>query len=63
MPGINPYAYMQQVAGRLPFLTERLEIEILLDEVEYLYEAIEPELQGPATQLIEQLRKRLEAVS
>jgi hypothetical protein len=63
MPGINPYVYMQQVAGRLPFLTERREIEILLDEVEYLYEAIEPELQGPATQLIEQLRKRLEAAS
>ena len=63
MPGINPYAYLQQVAGRLPHLTERREIETLLDEVEYLYEAIEPELQEPATQLIEQLRKRLETVS
>jgi len=61
MPGVNPYAYMQQVAGRLTQLTERREIETLLDEVEYLYEVIDPELQESADQLIAQLRSRLEA--
>ena len=61
MPGVNPYAYMQQVAGRLTQLTERSEIETLLDEVEYLYEVIDPELQESADQLIAQLRSRLEA--
>ena len=63
MPGVNPYAYMQQVAGRLTQLTDRNEIETLLDEVEYLYEVIDPELQGSADQLIAQLRSRLEAAS
>ena len=63
MPGVNPYAYMQQVAGRLTQLTERSEIETLLDEVEYLYEVIDPELQESADQLIAQLRSRLEAAS
>jgi hypothetical protein len=63
MPGVNPYAYMQQVAGRLTQLTERSEIETLLDEVEYLYEVIDPELQESADLLIAQLRSRLEAAS
>jgi len=63
MPGVNPYAYMQQVAGRLTQLTDRNEIETLLDEVEYLYEVIDPELQETADQLIAQLRSRLEAAS
>lgn len=61
MPGINPFAYLQQVAGRLPTLSDRSEIETLLDEVEYLYDTLEPELQEPAVQLIEQLRLRLES--
>jgi hypothetical protein len=63
MPGVNPFMYMQQVAGRLPQLTDRREIETLLDEVEYLYEALDPELQEAAMQLIEQLRQRREATS
>ena len=63
MPGVNPYAYMQQVAGRLTQLTDRNEIETLLDEVEYLYEVIDPELQESADLLIAQLRSRLEAAS
>jgi len=63
MPGVNPYAYLQQVAGRLVQLTDRSEIETLLDEVEYLYEVLDPELQESAEQLIAQLRSRLEAAS
>ena len=63
MPGVNPYVYMQQVAGRLTQLTDRSEIETLLDEVEYLYEVLDPELQDSAEQLIAQLHSRLEAAS
>jgi len=63
MPGINPYAYLQQVAGRLTQLTDRSEIETLLDEIEYLYEVLDPELQESAEQLITQLRSRLAAAS
>ena len=63
MPGVNPYAYLQQVAGRLTQLTDRSEIETLLDEVEYLYEVLDPELHGSAEQLIAQLHSRLEAAS
>ncbi len=63
MQGVSPFAYMQQVAGRLSELTDRREIETVLDEVEYLYEVLDPELQEPAEQLTAQLRQRLEAAS
>lgn len=63
MPGINPYVYLQQVASRLMQLNDRSEIETLMDEVEYLYEVLDPELQEPAEQLLAQLRARLETAS
>jgi hypothetical protein len=63
MSGVNPYVYLQQVAGRLTQLSDRSEIETLLDEVEYLYEVLDPELQEPAEQLLAQLRARLETAS
>jgi len=59
MAGISPYAYMQQVAMRMHDLTERKEIETVLDEVEYLFEVLDPEMQDAAYQLIEQLRAKL----
>ncbi|HWS12630.1 MAG TPA: hypothetical protein VN279_07535 [Rhodocyclaceae bacterium] len=59
MEGISPYAYMQQVAMRMHDLTERKEIETVLDEVEYLFEVLDPEMQDAAYQLIEQLRAKL----
>ena len=61
MPGVNPYAYLQQVAGRLTQLTDRSEIETLLDEVEYLYEVLDPELQDSAEQLIAQFGEEPDA--
>jgi hypothetical protein len=59
MEGISPYAYMQQVALRMHELTDRKEIETVLDEVEYLFEVLDPEMQDAAYQLIEQLRAKL----
>jgi hypothetical protein len=41
-------------------LQERGEIETVLDEVEYLFEVLEPEMQDGAERLIAELRARLE---
>ena len=63
MQGIDPIGYLQQVAARLDSLRDRDEINTLLDEVEYLMEVIDPELQQPAYELIERLRQKLDAAS
>ena len=59
MNGIDPYAYMQQVAVKMDELTERDEIETVLDELEYLFEIIPPEMQDNAEKLIGLLRDKL----
>ncbi len=58
--GVDPYAYMQQVAGAMDRLNDRERINTILDELEYLYEVLDPELQPLADGLIEQLRSRLD---
>jgi hypothetical protein len=63
MNPIDPYRYLQQVAQKLAepgALQERGEIETVLDEVEYLFEVLEPEMQDGAEHLIAELRARLE---
>jgi len=59
MNGIDPYAYMQQVAVTMGELTDRDEIETALDELEYLFEIIPPEMQDNAENLISLLRNKL----
>ena len=59
MNGIDPYAYLTQVSIKMDSLTQRDEIETVLDEVEYLFEVIPPELQDLAEPIIETLRQRL----
>lgn len=59
MNGIDPYAYMQQVSTRMSELTSRDEIETVLDELEYLFEIIPPEMQENAETLISILRNKL----
>jgi hypothetical protein len=61
MSNMDPYVYLQQVAGRLPHMTDRREIETALDEVEYLFDAVTPEMQDQVEQLIQQLRAKLAA--
>ncbi len=63
MNGIDPYAYMQQVAIKMDELTARQEIETVLDELEYLFEVIPPEMQDNAEKLISILREKLAAAS
>lgn len=62
MNGIGPYAYMQQVAIKMNELTARNEIETVLDELEYLFEVIPPEMQDNAEKLISMLREKLSKV-
>jgi hypothetical protein len=59
MTGVDPYTYMQQVAGVLDTLDDHDRINTLLDELEYLYEVLDPELQPLADDLIARLRGRL----
>ena len=59
MNGIDPYAYMQQVSTRMEELVEPGQIEEVLDELEYLFEVIPPEMQDAAEQLISLLRSKL----
>jgi hypothetical protein len=58
--GIDALAYMQQAAVALKEgITDRKELESVLDELEFLYEALDPELQTMADPLIGQYRERL----
>ena len=59
LPGVDPYRYLAEVARNMESYTERDQIETVLDEVEYLFEVIPPELQDLAEPIIETLRKKL----
>jgi len=63
MNGVDPYAYMQQLAVRMDRITSRSEIETVLDELEYLFEVIPPEMQDNAEHLISALREKLRNAS
>ena len=58
-PGADPYRYLAEVSRTIDTLTERDEIETVLDEVEYLFEVIPPELQDHAEPIIKALRQKL----
>ena len=60
---MQPYEYLKQVAARLDAITTREEIHQILDELEFLYEAIDPEFQDLATTLIEELSARLKRLA
>ena len=57
MTGVDPYSYLAEVSITMDSLTQRDEIEATLDQVEYLFEVITPELQYLAEPIIEALRK------
>ena len=59
MDSIDPMAHIQDIARRMDSMQERAEIEKALDEVEYLFEAIDPELQGSVYEIIKQLFAKL----
>ena len=59
MKGVNPYVSMEEISMKLPQLRSRDDIEKALDEMEYLFEVIPPELQDNAEKLIGLLRDKL----
>lgn len=59
MNGVDPYAYMQQVAVRMNEMNSRQEIATVLDELEYLFEVTPPDLQDNAEALIAMRREKL----
>ena len=63
IPGVDPHKYLAEVSRTIDTLTQRDQIETVLDEVEYLFEVIPPELQDPAEAIIEALRKKLDNCS
>jgi hypothetical protein len=63
MSGVTPYRTLHDIARALPELTRREDIEAALDELEYLFEVIPPEMQEYAEPIIEALRIKLAAVS
>lgn len=62
MSGITPYITIQKIAARLKDMDTRDEVNDALDEVEYLFEVIPPELQDPVETLITQLRDKLKSL-
>jgi hypothetical protein len=59
LSGIDPYAVMQHAAGRTRASRDPTELERLYDDIEYLYEAVGPELRGLAEQVMQRLRERI----
>ena len=49
MNGIDPYAYMQQVSVHMHELVSECQIEEVLDELEYLFELIPPDMQNSSS--------------
>ena len=62
MSGVTPYISMNRIAACLDELDTFESITEALDEVEYLFEVIPPELQEPAETLIALLRGKLNAL-
>ena len=59
---MEPYKYLQQAAVQTPTLDTREAVNRVLDELEFLYEALVPEMQDIATELIAQLHERLKTL-
>jgi hypothetical protein len=58
---VEPYRYLEQVAGKVDSLDDREEINQVIDELQLVYEILDPEFQGLADDLIARLNARLDA--
>ena len=59
---MEPYRYLEEVARRIDTLDDREEITTVLDELEFPHEALEPEFQDLASDLMARLSGRLAAM-
>jgi predicted metallopeptidase len=60
MQATNPYKYLELVSELFDTLNSREEINQVIDELEYLYDLIDPEFQDQVSDLINRLTKRLQ---
>ena len=56
---MQPYRYLERVAQSLETLEGPVEINKVIGELEYIFEALDPEFQDLASELIGKLNKRL----
>ena len=56
---VDPDLYLRQIAVRMQSVLEREEMESLLDELEYLYDIVDPVYHEGAEALMNQLRQKL----
>ena len=61
--GIDPFQYLQQVSENFDLINTREEINTVLDELEFVYELLEPEFQNLASELIAKLTEKLKEVN
>ncbi|KPJ96515.1 MAG: hypothetical protein AMJ53_00570 [Gammaproteobacteria bacterium SG8_11] len=57
--GIDPFRYLQQVSENYELINTREEINAVLDELEFVFELVEPQFQDLATDLIAKLTTKL----
>jgi len=60
MQTTNPYKYLEQVSEMFDSLNTREEINQVIDELEFLFDLIDPEFQDQVSDLISRLTKRLQ---
>ena len=60
MQATNPYKYLEQVSELFDTLNTREEINQVLDELEFLFDLIDPEFQDQVSDLINRLTQRLQ---
>lgn len=60
---MQPYVYLNQVAAAIDSLNDRDTITATLDELEFIYEALDPEFQDLASELITKLSARLKQMA
>ena len=63
MQATNPYKYLEQVSELFDTLNTREEINQVIDELEFLFDLIEPEFQDQVSDLIARLTKRLQELN
>lgn len=63
MQTTNPYKYLEQVSELFDTLNTREEINQVIDELEFLFDLIDPEFQDQVSELIGRLTKRLQELN
>lgn len=63
MQATNPYKYLEQVSELFDTLNTREEINQVLDELEFMFDLIEPEFQDQVSELISRLTIRLQELN